>query len=99
MGDAGWRDAEASGETQDGARASAPEAGATAREAPWEAVLGRMAQNHRLLHARTGAGGALDLGFLVRLRRPEDAPALADALGRTPGVEAVALYFDEERPL
>jgi hypothetical protein len=76
-----------------------PEAGPVAHEAPWEAVLARMAQSHRLLHARTGAGGSLDLGFLVRLRRPEDAPALADALGQTPGVEEVALYFDEERPL
>lgn len=68
-------------------------------EAPWTAVLGRYAQRHRLLHARSGEGGRLDLGFLVTLRRPDDAPALTDALGRTERVEEVALYFDEERPL
>ena len=85
MGDAGDASPEASGASG-------------SREAPWDAVLGRLAQSHRLLHART-SGDRLDLGFLVRLRRPEDAPALADALGQAPGVEEVALYFDEERPL
>ncbi|MEL6614738.1 MAG: DUF4956 domain-containing protein [Bacteroidota bacterium] len=68
-------------------------------EAPWTPVLARYAQRHRLLHARTGDGGRLELGFLVTLRRADDAPALTDALGRTDRVEEVALYYDEERPL
>ncbi len=68
-------------------------------EAPWNAVLARYARKHRLLHARSGEGGRLDLGFLVTLRHAEDAPALTDALGRTDRVEQVSLYYDEERPL
>ena len=73
--------------------------GAAPEAAPWDAVLARYARRHRLLHARSGEGGRLDLGFLVTLRRTEDAPALTDALGRTDRVEEVALYYDEERPL
>ncbi|OZC02047.1 DUF4956 domain-containing protein [Rubricoccus marinus] len=80
--------------------ASGEDSGTAAPEAaPWDAVLARYARRHRLLHARSGEGGRLDLGFLVTLRRTEDAPALTDALGRTDRVEEVALYYDEERPL
>lgn len=67
--------------------------------APWNSVLAKFARRHRLLHARSGEKGRLDLGFLVTLRSSGDAPALTDALGRTEGVEEVSLYYDEERPL
>ena len=83
-----------------GARASGDDADSESPpEAPWNAVLAKHARRHRLLHARSGEGGRLDLGFLVTLRRAEDAPTLADALGGTDRVEEVTLYYDEERPL
>ena len=66
---------------------------------PWDAVLGKFSKKHRLLHARSREGGRLEVGYLVTLRSPDDAPGLTDALGGTEGVEQVALYFDEERPL
>ena len=62
-------------------------------------MIGRHSKRHRLLHARTREGGVLEIGYLVTLRSPDDAPRLTDALGQTEGVEQVALYFDEERPL
>ncbi|MEO0557093.1 MAG: DUF4956 domain-containing protein [Bacteroidota bacterium] len=66
---------------------------------PWDGILARFARRHRLLHARSGDDGRLDLGYLVALRDTQDAPALTDALGQAEGVEKVALYFDEDRPL
>ncbi|MEM6328462.1 MAG: DUF4956 domain-containing protein [Bacteroidota bacterium] len=73
---------------------------ASGEEPPaWDSVLAQHSRRHRLLHARTGDDGRLDLGYLVSLRAAEDAPTLTDALGRTEGVEQVALYFDEDRPL
>lgn len=75
------------------------EADAGGKAPPWERVFDRMARSHRLLHARSGEGGRLDLGFLVTLRSAQDAPALTDALGRIQGVQSVSLYFDEDRPL
>lgn len=68
-------------------------------ETPWEPVLAKHSRRYRLLHARTTGSDALDLGFLVTLRDPSEAPALTEALGTTPGVDRVALYYDEDRPL
>ncbi|GAB5536252.1 MAG: DUF4956 domain-containing protein [Rubricoccaceae bacterium] len=65
----------------------------------WDGILKRFSRRHRLLHARTSDDGRLDLGYLVALRDAKDAPALTDALGQAEGVEQVALYFDEDRPL
>ncbi|MEM1054160.1 MAG: DUF4956 domain-containing protein [Bacteroidota bacterium] len=80
--------------------AQTPEDGTEADGVPtWDSVLDRLAQKHRLLHARSGDGGRLDLGYLVTLRDAQDAPALTDALGRAEGVDHVALYYDEDRPL
>ena len=67
--------------------------------APWDAVLDGRARRHRLLHARSRESGRLDVAFLVTLRDPADAPPLVEALRATAGVEHVALYFDEDRPL
>jgi uncharacterized membrane protein YhiD involved in acid resistance len=66
--------------------------------APWQSALDAHCRSHRLLHARSGPDGT-HLAFLVRLRSADDARPLTEALSRTPGVDRVSLFYDEERPL
>ncbi|MGI9628200.1 MAG: DUF4956 domain-containing protein [Longimicrobiales bacterium] len=65
----------------------------------WEPILAKYTRRHRLLHARSAGEGQIELAYLVRLKQPEKARALAEALTRVLGVEEVSLFHDEERPL
>ncbi|NNM33828.1 MAG: DUF4956 domain-containing protein [Gemmatimonadetes bacterium] len=65
----------------------------------WDRVFHRYCRRHRLLHARSAGGGTMEVAYLVRLIRTEDARALTEALTRVPGVREVSLFHDEEQPL
>ena len=69
------------------------------REPEWEAVLQKYCRRHRLLHARSTGGGEVELAYLVRLIRAEDARTFTDTLTRVAGVAEVSLFHDEDQPL
>jgi hypothetical protein len=66
-------------------------------EATYLPVLRQHCKDHKLINVRaSGPGDALDLTFLVQLRRKADHEALTRAIGETDFVTQVNVYYDEE---
>lgn len=66
-------------------------------EATYGPVLRQYCKDHKLISARTtGPGDALDLTFLVSLKRKADHETLTRALGEAAFVRQVNVYYDEE---
>ncbi len=71
--------------------------GSTADEAPYLSTMNRFCKDHKLVNMKSlNEGKTLELSYYVRLKNQDKGPAFVRELEKTPGIERVNLFFDEE---
>lgn len=62
----------------------------------YQAVLDTWCRTHQVVNVKSLGNERLEVSFYIRLRQRDQAQALIQNLHRTPGVEQVNLFFDDE---
>lgn len=71
--------------------------GKTGDEAPYVATMKRYCKDHKLVNMKSlDEGETLELSYYVRLKDQDKGTSFVRELEKTPGVERVNLFFDEE---
>ncbi len=71
--------------------------GATGDEAPYLGTLKRYCKDHKLINMKSlDEGSTLELSYYVRLKSQDKGTTFVRELEKSPGVERVNLFFDEE---
>lgn len=62
----------------------------------YQTVLDTWCRTHQVVNVKSLGNDRLEVSFYIRLRQRDKAPSLIQHLRRTPGVEQVNLFFDDE---